>query len=75
MERKSGRRREEERRLCLKRAVEINQRVYILEEQSVPLAEEHSTVRFPLDRFLLDPFVSVFVFCYHVKATSRAIQV
>lgn len=42
---------EEERRLCLKRAVEINQYVYVLEEQSVPLAEEHSTVCFPLDCF------------------------
>lgn len=57
-------REEEERRPCLKRAVEINQYVYILEEQSVPLAEEHSTVRFPPDCFLLDPFVSVsFFFC------------
>lgn len=42
---------DEERRLCLKRAVEINQYVYVLEEQSVPLAEEHSTVRFLLDCF------------------------
>lgn len=47
---------EEERRPCLKRAVEINQYVYVLEEQSVPLAEEHSTVRFPLDCFFTGPF-------------------
>lgn len=48
-------RREEERRPCLKRAVEINQYVYVPEEQSVPLAEEHSTVRFPSDCFYRTP--------------------
>lgn len=52
---------EEERRPCFKRAVEINQCVYVLEEQSVPLAQEHSTVRFPLDWILLDPIVCVSV--------------
>lgn len=51
VEEESRRDGEEERRQCLKRAVEINQYVYVLEEQSVPLAEEHSTVRFPSDCF------------------------
>ena len=45
----------------MRRAVEINQYVYVPEEQSVLLAEEHLTVRFPLDCFLLDPYVSLCV--------------
>ena len=65
---------EEERRPCLKRAVEINQYVYVLEEQSVPLAEEHSIVRFPLDCFYRTLFVYV-CFLDSIKASSCAIIV
>ena len=71
LERKRGCRGEEERRPCLKRAVEINQYVYVLEEQSVPLAEHHSTVRFPSDCFLPVPFVCVCV-CVCVCVSRQA---
>lgn len=63
---------EEESRPCLKRAVEINQCVYVLEEQSVPLAEELSTVRFPLDCFYRTPLcacVSVSVWLWYSVKT------
>lgn len=59
---------EEERQPRLKGAVELNHRVYVLKEQSVPLAEEHSSVRFPLLCFLPESFV--FVCVDSVKAAS-----
>lgn len=56
----------------MKRAVEINQYVYVLEEQSVPLAEEHLAVRFPSDCFYptvlcvrVHVFISLFVWQPH----------
>lgn len=72
LERKRGCRTEQRRRdrrlLCLKRAVEINQYVYVPEEQSVPLAEEHSTVRFPSDCFYRT--LSCLCACLHVVSGS-----